>query len=73
MLQGDKFTVFVSIMHLLDHNCPVEVSSVGRSAYETQFIDFWDSICTGPSNIPCSSFSGDVHLYVPYWKDCWIL
>lgn len=57
----------------LGHDCPVEVSSVGRSAYVTQFIDFWDSICTGAKNISCSSFSGDLRLCVPYWKDCLVL
>lgn len=61
------------MINLLGHGCHVEVSSVGGSAYVTQFIDFWDSFCTGASSIFFFSFSDDVHLYVPYWKDCLIL
>lgn len=54
-------------MHLLGHACPLEMSSVIRSASVTRIIDFWDTICIGMSNISCSSYSGDVNLYTLYW------
>lgn len=59
-------------MPLLGPDCPVEVSSGGRRACATQFIDFRDSVCTGASHGSCCSFSGGVHLWVPYWKD-WLM
>lgn len=56
-------------MHLLGHACPLEMSSVVRSAFVTRIIDFWDTICAGTSNISCSFYSGDVNLYRLYTEE----